>query len=32
MSTNRVSAVLNDADKTAVLEALAQVKEKMPFL
>ncbi|MGB4400230.1 MAG: hypothetical protein WBJ10_12740 [Daejeonella sp.] len=32
MSTNKVSAVLNDADKTAVLEALAQVKEKMPFL
>ena len=32
MSTNRVSAVLNDADKTAVLEALAQVKDKMPFL
>ncbi|SKB69083.1 hypothetical protein [Daejeonella lutea] len=32
MSTNRVSAILNDADKTAVLEALAQVKEKMPFL
>ena len=32
MSTNRVSAVLDDADKTAVLEALAQVKEKMPFL
>ena len=32
MSTNRVSATLNDADKTAVLEALAQVKEKMPFL
>jgi len=32
MSTNRVSATLNDADKTAVLEALAQAKEKMPFL
>ena len=32
MSTNRVSATLNDADKTAVLDALAQVKEKMPFL
>ncbi len=32
MSTNRVSATLNEADKTAVLEALAQVKEKMPFL
>lgn len=32
MSTNRVSAVLNNADKTAVLKALAQVKEKMPFL
>jgi len=32
MSTNRVSATLNDADKTAVLESLAQVKEKMPFL
>ena len=32
MSTNRVSASFNDADKTAVLDALAQVKEKMPFL
>lgn len=32
MSTNKVSAVLTDEDKTAVLEALAQVKEKMPFL
>ena len=32
MSTNRVSATLKDADKTAVLEALAQAKEKMPFL
>lgn len=32
MTTNRVSATLNDADKTAVLESLAQVKEKMPFL
>lgn len=32
MSTNRVSATLTELDKTAVLEALAQVKEKMPFL
>lgn len=32
MRTNKVSAVLTDEDKTAVLEALAQVKEKMPFL
>ena len=32
MSTNRVSATLDDADKTAVLESLAQAKEKMPFL
>ncbi|HEY1010399.1 MAG: hypothetical protein ACO1NS_00245 [Daejeonella sp.] len=32
MSTNRVSAILNDADKTTVLESLSQVKDKMPFL
>jgi len=32
MSTNRVSAALTESDKTAVLEALGQAKEKMPFL
>ncbi len=32
MSTNRVSAALTETDKTAVLEALGQAKDKMPFL
>ncbi|MES3019674.1 MAG: hypothetical protein V4721_17935 [Bacteroidota bacterium] len=32
MSTNRVSAALTETDKTAVIEAIGQAKEKMPFL
>lgn len=32
MSTNRVSASLTETDRTAILEALAQAKLKMPFL
>jgi len=32
MSTNRVSAALTETDKAAVIEALGQAKEKMPFL
>lgn len=32
MTTNRISAALTETDKTAVLEAIGQAKEKMPFL
>lgn len=32
MTTNKVSAALSETDKASILAAIAQAKEKLPFL